>query len=120
MWSHRCSVGACLGSLASAPPAPGQVKAAGRRDAYDTDLEVTAAEGGVPLWGFEVVWRDTAAPDWEGSRLYPLAGKPGQPQKLRLPGVLLDDHVVGVRAVSERGHRSRVTTPPEPDALEQR
>jgi hypothetical protein len=37
-----------------------------------------------------------------------------------LPGVCLDDAVVGVRSVGPDGSRSRVATPPEPDRLEQR
>jgi hypothetical protein len=37
-----------------------------------------------------------------------------------LPGVCLDDVVVGVRAVGSDGSRSRVATPPEPDRVDQR
>ena len=38
----------------------------------------------------------------------------------RMPGVCLDDVVVGVRTISDDGARSRVATPPEPDRFAQR
>jgi hypothetical protein len=112
--------GALFASLARAPRAPLKVEARGLTAAYDTELKVTPPAGGaVKPWGYEAVWRATTSPDWEGARLFPAAEKGGV-QTLRLPGVLLDDSVVGVRSVSAEGHRSRVTTPPEPDATEQR
>jgi hypothetical protein len=111
--------GALVGTLARAPEPPLRVEARGLTKAYDTELKVTPGKGARP-WGLEVVWRATTSPDWEGSKLFPLAADGGGQETLRVPGVLLDDSVVGVRTVSAGGHRSRVVTPPEPDATEQR
>jgi hypothetical protein len=52
------------------------------------------------------------------------AGKPAPVREGRLratlPGVCLDDAVVGVRSIGADGSRSRVATPPEPDRVDQR
>jgi hypothetical protein len=68
------------------------------------------------------VWRATTSADWEGAALVPAADL-AQERGMRsttLRGQCLDDIVVGVRSVSALGARSRVTTPPEPDAFEAR
>jgi len=111
---------ATLGELASAPPVPRVVSAQLRRDRYDTELVFEMPEG-VKLCEF--VWRETTVPDWTG--VVDLAAAkvvPARGNRLMatLPGVCLDDVVVGVRAVGEDGSRSRVATPPEPDRLDQR
>jgi hypothetical protein len=108
---------ALLAELASAPRVPENVRARGAQDAYDTivTLRPPTADG-VPVVAFELVWRETTAADWQGSKLYPI-DRNERGFLAKLPGVLLDDCVVGVRSVSAGGHRSRVAIPPEPDAL---
>jgi len=110
---------ATLAELASAPAAPTVVRARGARDAYDTRLSWRSVDGAV---SYEAVWRLTVEPDWTGAR--PLAGQPsgsgGSSLSAVLEGVCLDDSVVGIRSVGADGSRSRVTTPPEPDAFGQR
>ncbi len=104
-----------LAELASAPRCPGRVRARGASQSYDTILQWQS--GDAPA--YEVVWRDTTAPDWEHAKL--LAADDvetrGGVSKTTLIGVCLDDVVVGLRAVAADGSRSRVRTPPEPDAF---
>jgi len=116
---------ATLAELASAPPPPARARASGARDAYDTLLTWSAVEGAAD---YEVVWRDTTAADWQEARLVSSmasapqqrSGNDGDSLRLTIPGVCLDEVVVGVRSVGADGSRSRVTTPPEPDAFNQR
>jgi hypothetical protein len=97
---------ATLAELASAPRAPRLASAALRRDRYDT--EVTC---------------ETTAPDWTGvvdeatARPMPARGKL---LRATLPGVCLDDCIVGIRAVGADGSRSRATAAPEPDRFDAR
>jgi hypothetical protein len=110
---------ATLCELASAPPAPATVRARGARRAYDTSVSWRPVAGDVR---YELVWRATTSADWEGAALVPAADL-AQERGMRsttLRGQCLDDIVVGVRSVSALGARSRVTTPPEPDAFEAR
>lgn len=109
---------ALLCELASAPPAPTEVRARGARESYDTRLYWMPAEG---VADHEAVWRLTTSADWEGSLLLgDRAEESGNRLQAVLPGVCLDDHVVGIRSVGVDGARSRVSTPPEPDAYQQR
>jgi Peptidase family M28 len=103
---------ALLSELASAPPPPRSTVVAGLTTSYAVRVSWTPVPG---VERYEVVWRQTTAPDWEHQKLI------DQPQRGRrglqalLPDVCLDDVVVGVRSVGKDGSRSRVTTPPEPD-----
>ena len=109
---------ALLGELASAPPSPASVRVRGARDAYDIHVEWQAVEAAAD---YEAVWRMTTAADWEHARLLgESASSSGDRLRAVLPGLCLDDLVVGIRSVGEDGARSRVTTPPEPDAFQQR
>jgi hypothetical protein len=95
--------GALLAELASAPPAPTEVKLHGAVR-YDTALEWQPSPGAA---GYVVVWRETTSPVWE--------------QK---SGVITDTHSVipvtadncffGVRAVDAAGHASRTAIPARP------
>jgi ribosomal protein L12E/L44/L45/RPP1/RPP2 len=111
---------ATLAELASAPPPPLVVSAQLRRDRYDTEVVFEPAPGAA---AHEFVWRETTAPDWTGvvdmaaAKVVPARGKR---LVATLPGVCLDDVVVGVRSVGVDGSRSRVATPPEPDRFDQR
>lgn len=106
---------ALLAELAAAPPAPARARARGARDAYDTLLSWAPVDGAT---AYEAVSRQTTATDWQ--RIHPIdepeEGRRGMLQT-RLVGVCLDEVVVGVRALGKDGARSRVTTPPEPDAV---
>lgn len=111
---------ATLMELASAPPPPLVRSAELLRDRYDTavvfELPPSAAD-------VEFVWRATTAPDWQHVVAASAANlQPGRGNQRRatLPGVCLDDVVVGVRSIARDGSRSRVATPPEPDRFDQR
>ena len=116
---------AVLAELASAPPTPATLRVSGARDAYDTLLYWSPVEGAED---YEVVWRDTTAADWQHALLASKAAEPAKlsqrrgrsMMRIRLAGVCLDEVVVGVRSVGKNGSRSRVSTPPEPDAFNQR
>ena len=110
---------ALLTELASAPRVPQRVRAEGARDRYDTILTWSAIDG---VDEYEVVWRDTTAADWEGARTFSREGLEELGSSLRavVADVCLDDVVIGVRSVGRDGSRSRVQTPPEPDALSNR
>jgi hypothetical protein len=111
---------AALGELASAPPVPRAIGAELLRDRYDTRITFELPPG---VQDCEFVFRDTTAPDWTGAlrraevRLE--RDRRGREQAI-LPGVCLDDVVVGVRSVGPDGSRSRVAVPPEPDRFDQR
>ena len=111
---------ATLFELASAPPPPLVSTARLARDAYDTELVFKLPDGARQC---EFVWRETTEPDW--THVMPMVDAGPQPTRsgrmlARMPGVCLDDVVVGVRTISADGARSRVATPPEPDRFAQR
>lgn len=112
---------ATLGELAMAPPPPPRVVSAQlRRDRYDTELVFELPPGAV---GCEFVVRETTEPDWTAVVANDAAAvRPQRGGRLQatLPGVCLDDVVVGVRCIGPDGSRSRVVTPPEPDRFDQR
>lgn len=111
---------AALAEVAAAPPPPLVSNARLARDAYDTQIVFQMPPG---VQEVEFVWRETTEPDWTGamrmSELEIADTRSGR-KLARLPGVCLDDVVVGVRSVAENGARSRVATPPEPDRFAQR
>ncbi len=113
------TVVATLAELASAPPPPLVRSAQLRRDRYDTEVGLQLAPG---TEDFELVWRETTAADWQGAvaRADAQVREGRQGLVATLPGVCLDDVVVGVRAIGKDGSRSRVATPPEPDRFSQR
>lgn len=97
--------GAALLELALAPPPPSTLvlKAALR---YDTQLRWTASpQDGVR---YEVLWRDTTAPQWETSRLVPA----GTTETAMPPSA--DWVFFGLRAIGPGGHGSRVIYPGRP------
>lgn len=111
---------ATLFELAAAPPPPLVSTARLARDAYDTQLVYQLPDG---VTRCEFVWRETTEADW--THVMSMQEADPQPTRsgrmlARMPGVCLDDVVVGVRSISAAGARSRVATPPEPDRFAQR
>jgi hypothetical protein len=96
--------GAALAGLASAPQAPSDVKIVAGELTYDTELE-WAANRESDLAGYEVVWRDTTAPDWTDAR------RVGDVTRVTLENISKDDLVFGVRAIDDDGNRSPVAFP---------
>lgn len=111
---------AALAELASAPPPPVVAAAQLRRDRYDTEIVYELPAGAAAC---EFVWRETTEADWthvvDMATAKPVATRNAR-WRATLPGVCLDDVVVGVRTIGSDGSRSRVATPPEPDRFEMR
>jgi hypothetical protein len=91
---------ATLASLASAPPPPQELKVVTRNLDNNTELKWEAGPAGTR---YEIVWRETAAPDWE--RFFAV-----EAPHAALP-VSKDNVVFGVRSVDAAGHRSLVVVP---------
>ncbi len=98
---------AVVASLALAPPPPSDATIEARRLEYDTTLSWSPSPA-PDLAGYEVVWRDTTAPDWHHVR--PV----GNVTRATLRGLSKDDFHFGVRAVDRDGHRSPVSFPLPP------
>jgi hypothetical protein len=101
---------ALAAELASAPPAPRVTRIGGalRQDTlveWPAESRPRAEES---IVGYEAVVRDTAAPRWERAHAVALGGKATIPE-------VLDDVVIGLRAVGSGGHRSFATVPPDPE-----
>ena len=94
---------AALASLGRAPAAPSGVRIETLQLENRTTLSWLAnAEPG--LAGYEIVWRDTTAPSWEGAQFV------GNVTRASVP-LAKDDYVFSVRAVGAGGHRSLATYP---------
>lgn len=90
---------ATLASLASAPPPPQELKVVTSNLDNNTELKWTGPAG----TRYEVVWRETSAPDWQ---YFQAVGEP----HAALP-VSKDNVVFGVRSVDAAGHHSLVAIP---------
>jgi len=94
---------AALASLALAPQAPvvtddeGVPRLSRGASGYDAQLTWTASEGAV---GYRVFWRAAWAPDWQHELTF------GPVTELTLPGVSIDNVVIGVAAVGAGGNES--------------
>lgn len=94
---------ATLASLASAPEPPQNVRLETKGLTNDSTLVWDATADGRAS-GYEVLWRATAAPDWEHSQLV------GKLLKATIP-VSKDNVIFAVQAVDEAGHRSLSIVP---------
>jgi Peptidase family M28 len=102
---------ATLAALASSPGEPAKVAIAIRNGKLgnDTTLQWEAPAGAGANVRYEVLWRQTTAPDWQFVKRVPPQA-PGAPLTVTLP-VSLDNVTFGVRAVDTAGHRSLVVVP---------
>ncbi|MDC8003592.1 M28 family metallopeptidase [Aureisphaera galaxeae] len=90
-----------MASLASAPPAPNNVKIGGIVEP-STKLKWDKVEGTV---GYKIYWRDTTSPTWDYSRFV------GDVLAYTLEGIVIDNYLFGVAAVGKDGHESVVAFP---------
>ena len=98
---------ATVAGLALAPPPPADATLETAKVENDTTIRWSAVA--VPdLKGYEVLWRDSTAPDWEHSRLV------GDEARVTLPRLSKDDLHFGVRAVDAQGHKGLVAYPLPP------
>lgn len=90
-----------LASLASAPPSPKDVGIGGIVEP-SAKLAWSKVEGAK---GYKIYWRDTTSPTWDNSRYV------GDVTEFTLDGIVIDNFLFGVAAVSENGHESLVVFP---------
>lgn len=90
-----------LALLASAPPAPKEVKIGGIVEP-STRLSWQKVEGAT---GYRIYWRDTTSPVWQYSRLV------GDVSEFTLEGIVIDNFLFGVASVGTDGHQSLVAYP---------
>ncbi len=92
---------ATLASLASAPAPPGRVRLQTKDLENDSTLTWEASPGSS---SYEVLWRDTASPEWEHAQSV------GNVTRVTLP-MSKDNVIFAVRAVDGAGHRSLAVVP---------
>jgi hypothetical protein len=100
---------AALATLAAAPGPPQKVAIDTRKLENGTTLSWNAPPGAGPDVRYEVLWRETTAPDWQYA-LTTHAAEPGTPVSLTLP-ISKDNVIFGVRSVDAAGHRSLAVAP---------
>jgi hypothetical protein len=94
---------AALASLALAPAAPSVTDSEGNprltrgESGYDARLAWVAAAGAA---GYRLFWREAWAPDWQHELTV------GPVTEATLPGVSIDNVVIGVASIDARGHES--------------
>lgn len=93
-----------LASLANAPAKPKNVGIVTGRLTNDTDLKWDANTD-ADLAGYEIVWRDTTAPEWTNSKFV------GNVTTWTAKGMSKDNYFFGVRAVDRDGNKSPVVYP---------
>jgi hypothetical protein len=96
----QANVGA-LATLALGPAPPGGVHLVTARLGYDSMLRWTRAADAV---SYEIVWRTTDAPQWQGAR------NTGDVVEATVP-ISKDDYILGVRSVDANGLRSPAVYP---------
>jgi len=94
---------AALAALASAPAPPLNVRLLTQALENDSTLRWEPSPGGLAS-GYEVLWRDTTAPDWE--HVQPV----GNVAQATLP-VSKDNVIFAVRALDSKEHRSLAVVP---------
>src|SRR5215813_10020302 len=94
---------AALAALALAPARPKNVVMA---SGLSNDTTLTwAANKESDLGGYEIVWRDTTAPQWTNTRWV------GSVTSYTMKGMSKDNYFFGVRSVDKEGNRSPATYP---------
>ena len=94
---------ATLASLASAPAPPANVRLLTKELQNDSTVVWEPSPGGLAT-GYEVLWRDTAASDWQHAKAV------GDVTQATLP-VSKDNVVFAVCALDAKGHRSLAVVP---------
>jgi hypothetical protein len=101
---------AALAALAEAPAPPRNVRIVTKDLDNGTTLHWSPSEGAPAGASYEVVWRDTSAPDWQSSRRVPGGTSTGPDLGTSL-NISKDNVIFGVRAVDAAGHRSPAVAP---------
>jgi hypothetical protein len=101
--------GAAMATLAAAPPPPEKVRIVTKGLDNGSTLRWTAGSGAPAGTAYEIVWRETQAPDWQRS-LPAKTQSDGETFSVTVP-VSKDNVIFGVRAVDAAGHRSVAVAP---------
>jgi len=99
---------ATLATLASAPGEPQKVAIEAKDLGNGTTLTWEAPAGGGAAH-YELVWRETTAPEWQFVKEVDATGETGQ-VSVSVP-ISKDNVIFGVRAVDSKGHRGLVVVP---------
>lgn len=92
-----------LAAIASAPPAPENVKIGGIvQPSTKLSWDKSTAKN---IKGYKIYWRDTTSPVWQNSRFV------GDVNEYTLEGIVIDNFLFGVAAVGSDGHESLVSYP---------
>ena len=95
---------AALAALAMAPDVPAGAGIVTSRLTTDTDL-AWQKSADPEVAGYEIVWRDTIAPDWTH------ALSVGNVDRFTMKGISKDNFLFGIRAVDRSGRRSPAAYP---------
>lgn len=100
---------ATLATLASSPGPPVKLAIVTKKLDNGSTLQWEAATGAAANIHYELLWRETTAPDWQFAQtVAPQAD--GAPITVTVP-ISKDNVIFGVRAVDKAGHRSLVVVP---------
>jgi Peptidase family M28 len=99
---------ATLATLAASPGMPTELKLVTQKLDNDTTLQWKAPESAPAGLHYELLWRETTAPDWQYVKAIPATG--AEPGTITVP-ISKDNVIFGVRAVDVAGHRGLVATP---------
>ncbi|MFC5863469.1 M28 family metallopeptidase [Acidicapsa dinghuensis] len=100
---------ATLATLAASPGIPVDVKVNARKLENGTTLTWKAPAGAAAGLHYELLWRETNAPDWQYLKVIPAAA--GSDEVTITVPVSKDNVFFGVRAVDAAGHRGLVAVP---------
>ncbi|HEX4321852.1 MAG TPA: M28 family metallopeptidase [Acidobacteriaceae bacterium] len=100
---------ATLATLAASPGIPVELKIVTTRLDNGTTLTWKAPEGAGAGLHYELLWRETTAPDWQYVQQVPAAG--GDSAVTASVPVSKDNVIFGLRAVDAAGHRGLIVTP---------
>lgn len=104
---------AVLATMASAPGEPRDVRVETKELDNNTTLNWISAEGSPAGTRYEIVWRETSAPDWQymgAASGYGEKAADGGRRTATLP-ISKDNVIFGVRACDRGGHCSAAVTP---------
>jgi hypothetical protein len=99
---------ATLATLASAPAAPEEVRIVTTNLDNNSTLRWKPGPGMPANAHFDIVWRDTSAPDWQFRQ--PVSASDAEKSSITLP-VSKDNVIFGVRACNPAGQCSPAVAP---------
>jgi len=102
---------ATMAVLASAPPPPEKVRIVTHNLDNNSTLHWVDGQGAPSGTSYEVVWRETAAPDWQRFEAAGSDRRGSDGEYAVTLSISKDNVIFGVRAVDAAGHRSVAVVP---------